>query len=86
MPGAQYHCHFLERGIPRPFADAVDGYLRLARTGIDASQCVRGGQPEVVVTVDRDDTILDTGCVLNNPGDQSAKFIREWNIRPYPGC
>ena len=61
--------------LPGPFADAVDGHLGLARTGLDGGQGVGRGQAEVVVAVDAEDGPVDVGGVGAHVGDQVGKFL-----------
>jgi len=45
------HDEFLQRGIPRALADAVDGALDLARAGTHGREAVGDGHAEVIVAV-----------------------------------
>ena len=48
---AARHDDFLQRGVARPLADAVDGALHLPRARADGGERVRDGQAQVVVAV-----------------------------------
>ena len=70
-------CHhdFLERCIPRPFAEAVDRTLDLSRTGANAGERVGNGKSEVVVTVGGDDDIPARRGEPANTRDQLGVFL-----------
>src|SRR5437868_569928 len=51
LPGPERHHYFLERGITRALADAVDGAFGLSRARANARQRVGDGQPEIIVTI-----------------------------------
>ena len=57
-PGAHRHDDLLEGRITRPFAEAVDRTLDLARTGQHGTQRIGDSQPEVVVAMDRPDDLV----------------------------
>jgi hypothetical protein len=53
------HHDLLQRGIPCPLPDAVDGDLDLAGPDLDPRQRVGDRHSEVVVAVDREDALLE---------------------------
>src|SRR5215204_2176567 len=53
------HYDLLQRGIPCPLPDAVHGHLDLAGPALDPRERVGDCHPEVVVAVDREDTLLE---------------------------
>src|SRR5215211_1115185 len=58
--GACGECHddLLERGVPGPLPDAVDGDLDLAGPDLDACERVGDGHAEVVMTMHREDALI----------------------------
>ena len=72
----QCHHHFLQRGVAGALADAVDGDLRLARTGADAGEGVCCRHPEVIVAMHRDDDVLDAGGVGDDSRNQRTELVR----------
>src|ERR1700676_3031431 len=51
LPYRQRHHHFLQRRIPRPLSDAVDGALDLPHSRADRCQRICHRQPQIIVTV-----------------------------------
>ena len=62
--GVQGHDHLLHRGVACPFTYSVDAALHLAGAGFDRSDAVRDGQPQVVMAVDAEHSLMDVGDVL----------------------
>ena len=58
------HHDLLQRGVPCPLPDAVDGHLDLAGPDLDPGERVGDGHPEVVVAVDREDALPERGHPL----------------------
>src|SRR5215212_10272113 len=58
--GACGECHddLLERGVPGPLPDAVDGDLDLAGPDLDACERVGDGYADVVMTMHREDALI----------------------------
>ena len=68
----QRHHQLLERGIPGPFTDAIDGALQLA--GSVLHRFGGHGQAEIVVTMNGKDRLANVGHVLIDPRDQGTEF------------
>ena len=76
-PRLDRHHHLLQGCVARPLADAVDAGLDLAGAGADSGQAVGHGQPEVVVTVDGDQRLVDVGHVLLDLAKELAELLRD---------
>eukprot|EP00913_Durusdinium_trenchii_P035355 g33085.t1 len=72
----QRHGDFFERGVPRPFADSVNGALHDIRPFGDAGEGVRDREPQIVVKVNRQQCLIDVGDVVLNVTDEVACFFR----------
>ena len=75
-PHSHGHHNFFERSVACALSDAVDGALHLARAGGDRGQRIGDRQSQIVVTVRRDDHLLDAAHALSNALDQLAKLRR----------
>jgi 2-polyprenyl-3-methyl-5-hydroxy-6-metoxy-1,4-benzoquinol methylase len=73
---AERHHDLLERGIAGALADPVHRDLHLAGAGGDRRERVRGGEPEVVLAVERDHGLLELGQARAQAGHQVAYLIR----------
>ena len=74
--GVKRHDHFLEGGVARSLADAVDRHFDLARAGLDRRQRVRGGAAEIVVAVRRPDDAVGAVGVLHQVPEQVGVLDR----------
>jgi len=74
--GRQRHDDFFQRGVASAFANAVDGYLCLTGASRNRCQCVGGAHAQIVVTMDRDDHIVDSRHALLQVGHQIGVFGR----------
>ena len=74
--GLERHHDFLERGIARAFADAVDRAFHLACSRLAAGQAVGDRQAKVVVAMSADDRPLDIGHALLEGADDLAVLLR----------
>src|SRR5216117_1038890 len=77
LASAKRHHDLLERRVPRPLADPVDGALDLPRPVHDGRQRVGDRLAEVVVAVDREDHLLHSADLLADPGDALAPLARD---------
>ena len=57
-PGMQGHDHFLQRGVPRPLPNAVDGAFHLGGPCLDAGQGVGHRHAQIIVVMNREDHLL----------------------------
>ena len=74
---AHRHHHFFQRGVPCPFAQAVDGAFDLARAADGhAGQRVGDREAKVVVAVDRPDGLVRIGNALAQAADGFAEYFR----------
>ncbi len=64
LAGADGHHEFFQGRVARTLAEAVDRALDLPGARFDTGQAVRDGEAEVVVTVGRDDSLVDIGDVV----------------------
>ena len=69
------HDHLLQRGVACPFADAIHGHLHLTRAVEHAGQRVGRGHSQVVVAVDRDNSAVDIGHVLDDGADECTELV-----------
>ena len=74
-PGGEGHDHLLQGGVAGSLSDSVNGHLNLPGSGLDRSQGVGSGQPQIVVTVDAQDGLVHVGGVLYHIPDEICKFI-----------
>ena len=76
--GAHPHGHddFFQRCIAGALADAVDGALHLARTGLHSRERVRDRQAEVVVAVRGNSNFVDAGNFFTQGANEAAVFLR----------
>src|SRR5438105_2757463 len=63
LPCLDRHHNFFQRRISGTFADAVDGALHLARTGLNGRKRIRYRKAQIIVTVDADGcAVAENGC------------------------
>jgi hypothetical protein len=70
------HRDFLERAIARALADPVDRAFDLSSASTHCRKAVRHGHPEIVVTVNRQDDLVDAADVLLQIGEDFVKLLR----------
>ena len=64
------HHDFLQGGIARTFADAIDGALDLTGAALDGRQAVGNGQAEVVVAVRAEDSLVGVRHARDDVGEE----------------
>ena len=74
---AQRHHHLFERGVARPFADAVDRYLGLSGAVENGAQRVGRRHAQIVVAVGGDDRTVDVGDVFDQIADLRSVLLRQ---------
>ena len=72
----QRHHHLFQRGVARPFAQAVDGAFDLPRPRRDRRQSVGGRHAEIVVAMGGKDHAIRPRHLRQQHGDQSGAFGR----------
>ena len=78
LPGLDGHDDLLHRAIPGPLADPVDRALHLARPVLHGGQGIGGGEPQIVVAVDRNDRLarcsapVRRGCAISPPNSSGT--------------
>ena len=74
-PDPHRHHDLLERTVAGALADAVDGALDLARTGVHRQERVGDGQAQIVVAMDREDRLVDVGHAVPDLADQVGELL-----------
>ncbi len=76
--GARPHRHddFLQRGVAGALADAVDRAFDLPRAAAHAGERIGDGQPQIVVTMHREDGLVGIGHALPHAAEQRLIFRR----------
>jgi hypothetical protein len=73
------HYHLLQRSVPGPFTNAVNGTLYLSSPSPDARQRICRGQTQVIMAVDTDnDCMVDMLDHIGSSGRQSDSSILPW--------
>ena len=70
------HHDFLERGVTRTLADAVDGAFHLTRAAGDSGQRIRHRHAEVVVAMDREHRLVGVRHPLHQGAHEVGVFLR----------
>src|SRR5262245_41889240 len=76
-PRSESHDHFFQRSVPSSFADPVDGAFNLTGSFEHGRQAVRHGQPQVIVAVNRNNSLRAIRHLLPNTPNELAEFL--WN-------
>ena len=74
--GLDRHDHLLQGGITGALTDAVESPLDLPGPGLNGSQGVGDGHPEIVVAMDADDRLVYVSDMLAKVGDQVGVLLR----------
>ena len=72
-----YHRYLFEGGVSRPFADSVDGNFALACSVDESGHRVGRRHSQVVVTVGRDDGLVDIADIVAEIFDLGSIFRRK---------
>ena len=67
MPDPKQHHDLFQRGVAGALADAVDRAFDATRARAEGGERVGGGQPEVVVAVDREEDLVSASGVGDQP-------------------
>ncbi len=74
--GKEGHHHLFQGGVAGTFANTVDGNLRLSGAGFNTGQGIGRGEPQIIVTVNTHDGLVDIGCMRPHVSDQLREFFR----------
>ena len=72
---AEHHHEFLERGVARAFADAVERALGLPRTGAETGERIGDRETKVVVAMHGDRHILRARRILDDTGNERTELV-----------
>ena len=75
VAGPEGHYHFFQGSVTGPFPDPVDGALHLAGSRLYGSQRVGYSQSKIIVTVNRQDSLVHIGNPVADGGDECPEFI-----------
>ena len=75
--GVKGHYRFLQRGIPCPFTDPVNGHFNLTGSSLEACQCIGSGESQIVMTMHTQYGLMDTGSMFPDICDQFGELMRK---------
>ena len=74
--GSHRHHDFFQRTVSCPLADSVDRTLDLSRTGLDGRQAIGHSHPQVVMTMDAYNCLVDIRYAIHKRTDNAAHVCR----------
>ena len=75
LPGVKSHDDLFQAGVARSLADPVDRDFGLSGSGTDTGNGVGGGDPEIVVTVNRPDHVFATWGLFDQLAEHVAVLL-----------